>query len=465
MEQKDLQAWLDAKLAELGVPGVAIGVVKDGVEHYACAGVTSVDNPLPIDEDTLFCYGSTGKTFTATALMRLVEMGKVSLDDTVRMHVPELKLKDEECAANVTLRHLTNHTAGWSGDAFGDTGDGDDALAKFVEKMADLEQVTPLGTSFSYNNAAVDLDGHVIANVYGKPYETAMKELVLDPLGLDHTLYFPNDVMTRRFAVGHRQDPDGNTVVARPWAMSRAGAPSGGFGVSSSIKDQVAWAKFHMSDGKAPDGSQFLKQETLDLMKQPTFEIAGSALGDAVGISWFLADTGGVTTVSHGGDVIGQHSEFVMVPERNFAVTVLTNCDGSGSVLKDAAVKYALEAYLGVTVEDPEPVKLDDEALAPYLGKYETIAVWVEITAADGGLLVHIELKPETKKMLQEEGMDTEQPPIPLGMLEGEGDRYVVSGGEAKGMKGYFARGEDGTVSGVHVGGRLAAKVKDPVPA
>ena len=465
MERNDLQKWLDEHAAEVGVPGVAIGVVIDGVEHYASYGVTSVDNPLEVNEDTLFCYGSTGKTFTATALMKLVEMGKVDLDATVRTYVPTFKVKDEECAANVTVKQLTNHTAGWSGDAFGNTGDGDDALEKFVEQMADLEQVTPLGTACSYNNAAVDLEGHLIAKVTGKTYEAAMKELILDPLGLTKTLYFPNDVMTHRFAVGHRAEKDGTTVVARPWAMARCGAPSGGFGVSSTAREQIAWAKFHMGDGTTPDGTQLLKRETLDLMKQPTFEISGSALGDAVGISWFLADVGGVTTVSHGGDVIGQHSEFVMVPERNFAVTVLTNCDGSGSVLKDAAVKYALEAYLGVVVEEPEAIKVDDEALAPYLGRYETIAVWCEITAADGGMLLHVEPKPETIKMLREEGMDIEQPPIPLGMLPGEGDRYVVTDGDAKGMKGYFARDASGEITAVHVGGRLAAKMESPVPA
>src|SRR5205823_2492861 len=83
---------------------------------------TSVENPLPVEENTLFQFGSTGKTFTATAMMRLVEQGKVDLNEKVRTYVPELKLKDDDVAREVTVLQLFNHTAGWQGDFFADTG-------------------------------------------------------------------------------------------------------------------------------------------------------------------------------------------------------------------------------------------------------------------------------------------------------------------------------------------------------
>ena len=87
-----LQPKLTELATELDVPGVAVGVLLDGEEHYAFAGVTSVENPLPVDETTLFQFGSTGKTYTATAIMRLVEQGKVDLDAPVRTYVPELRV-------------------------------------------------------------------------------------------------------------------------------------------------------------------------------------------------------------------------------------------------------------------------------------------------------------------------------------------------------------------------------------
>src|SRR5206468_7396774 len=168
----------------LDVPGVAVGVYLAGEEHYAFHGITNIDNPLTVDENTLFQFGSTGKTYTSTALMRLAEEGKVDLHAPVRTYVPEFRLRDENVARDVTVLHLLNHTAGWDGDLFVDTGSGDDALERYVEKMADIQQVTPLGSTVSYNNASLSLAGRVIEKVTGKPYETAIRELILDPLGL-----------------------------------------------------------------------------------------------------------------------------------------------------------------------------------------------------------------------------------------------------------------------------------------
>src|SRR3954464_9504031 len=124
-----LQEFVAEKAQELAVPGVAAGVLIDGEEHPAFHGVTSIENPLDVDADTLFQFGSTGKTYTATAMLRLVEEGKVDLDAPVRKYLPDFQLRDKEVAEKVTVLQLFNHTAGWQGDMMDNTGDGDDALA------------------------------------------------------------------------------------------------------------------------------------------------------------------------------------------------------------------------------------------------------------------------------------------------------------------------------------------------
>ena len=460
MDETTLRAKVSELASELDVVGVSAGVYHQGEEQYAFHGVTSIDNPLDVDEGTLFQFGSTGKTYTATAMMRLVERGDVDLEAPVRKYLPELKLKDEETAERVTVLQLFNHTAGWSGDLMTDTGDGDDALAKYVELMADIEQVTPLGTAVSYNNASLSLAGHVIATVTGKTYEKAMRELLFEPLGLKNTFFFPNEIMTRRFAAGHNKLPDGTVKVARPWLFSRGGWPAGG--MSANSKDQVLWARFHLGDGTSLDGAPVLSKELLDLMKQPTVETPGSALGDYIGISWMLRDVEGVRLVGHGGDTIGQHSEFVMVPERDFAISVMTN-SSTGTGLNEKLTRWALEAYLGVVETDPEPILLGDDALAPYTGRFETIAASIDITARQGLLVAQVEIKPETLKEMTEAGEDIPEPePFQLGLIEADGDRYVVADGEAKGMKGYFSRNQSGEIDGVHLGGRLATRVAEP---
>ena len=455
----ELQQALTGLAEELNVPGAAAGVLIDGDEQLAFHGVTSVENPLPVDAGTLFQFGSTGKTYTATAMMRLVEQGKVDLDAPVRTYVPELKLKDEDVARKVTVLQLFNHTAGWEGDLHTDTGPGDDALPRYVEQMAELEQVSPLGTTVSYNNASLSLAGHLIAKVTGKTYEQALQELVLEPLGLKDTLWSVFDIITRRFVVGHTRHEDGRITIARPFAIPRSSCPAGGW--SATVGDQLAWARFHLGDGTAPDGSQLLTKETVDRMKQPTFEMKGSALGDYVGISWLLRDVAGVRTVGHGGTVIGQYSDFVLVPERNFAVTSLANCGPNGAELNHKLVKWALKHYLDIEDAEAEPVLLGDDALAQYVGRYETIAAAVELSADNGRLVAKIE--PKRERQLAEED-DEPTPPIPIALLSEDGDSYVVPEGPAKGMKGYFTRGADGEVDGVHLGGRLASRVRAGAP-
>src|SRR5437764_11289912 len=98
VDQEELASQLAEMAGELQVPGVAVGIYHQGAEQYALHGITSIESPMPVDEETLFQFGSTGKTFTATAIMRLVEQGKVDLQAPVRRYFPELKLKDEETA-------------------------------------------------------------------------------------------------------------------------------------------------------------------------------------------------------------------------------------------------------------------------------------------------------------------------------------------------------------------------------
>jgi CubicO group peptidase (beta-lactamase class C family) len=201
-----------SSLAEnLGVPGAAVGVLHDGEEHYAFHGVTSVDNPLPLDERTIFLCGSTTKTFTATAIMLLVDQGLVDIGDRVRAHLPDFRVEDEEAADSVTVLQLLNHTAGWDGDFFKNTGDGDDALARHVEAMAGLRQLTPPGAVVSYNNASFAVAGRLVEKLTGMPYESALRSLLLEPLHLEGTLFFSRELMTRRCA----QAISGSRTAAR----------------------------------------------------------------------------------------------------------------------------------------------------------------------------------------------------------------------------------------------------------
>ena len=235
-------AALQARFTELRIPGAAIAVVHGDQRHSAAFGVTSVENPLPVTPDMLFQIGSVSKTFLATLVMRLVEQGKLSLDAPVRTWVPELMLRDAPTAARVTLRHLLMHTGGWVGDWFNNHGEGDDAVARMVAEMATLEQLTPAGQHWSYNNVGFAPAARAIERASGQTFEQAMQSHVFDPLGLKHSYFFANDVITHRFAVGHNVLPDA-VQVARPWPLYRASHPPGG--IVSSVNELLTYATAH----------------------------------------------------------------------------------------------------------------------------------------------------------------------------------------------------------------------------
>ncbi len=168
MSDATLPDVVEATTKQFQIPGVAVGMFADGQEVYACHGVTSLDNPLPVDTDTLYVLGSLTKPYTATMLMRLIAEGKVELDAPVQRYVPELRLKDEQAANKITVLHLLNHTSGLDWGLIIDTGEGDDALARYVANMAQLEHIAPPGTRASYSQAGYNLVGQIIEKVTGQ---------------------------------------------------------------------------------------------------------------------------------------------------------------------------------------------------------------------------------------------------------------------------------------------------------
>ncbi|GII28653.1 serine hydrolase domain-containing protein [Planotetraspora mira] len=456
MSQNTLAQFVDTTATKFGVPGVAVGVWVGGRELYACHGVTSVDNPLPVDADTLFVLGSVTKSFTATALMRLVAEGRVELDAPVRRYVPEFSLPDERAAAEITVSQLLNHTAGLDWRMSVETGEGDDALAAYVENMAESELIAPPGARASYSQVGYNLVGRIIEKATGLTYEQAIASLLFEPLGLSHSSFATGDVMTRRFAVGHNLSEDGTPVVARQWKDTRANNPGGGG--ASSVADQLRWARFHLGDGRAEDGAQVLPAEVLQRMKEQTVELRGSTLGDAFGICWFLRDVDGVRTVGHGGSANGQFAELLIVPERDFAVVALSNAGPDGGLaFNQSVVRWALEHYLGVVDRDPEPLPYDEARAREVVGSYENDMMTLTIATNGTGLTIECGIKPEIRAATDTE-LPPDLPPADLGLLPGDTDEYIVTSGALKGQRGFFTRDDDAVV-GVDLAGRWSKRV------
>ena len=445
----ELRELAAGRMEELGVPGATIGVLSEGEVETTGLGVTSLEHPLDVDAETLFQIGSITKTFTGTTALRLVEQGRLDLDVAARTYVPELQLADPDVAERVTMRHLLTHTAGWVGDYFDDLGRGEDALTRMVAALAELPQISPLGELWSYNNAAFYLAGRVLEVVAERPYEHVVRELVLEPLGLERSFFFADEVMTHRFVVGHVEDEDGRTIVARPWPIGRTAHPAGG--LVSTVGDLLRYARFHLGGGTVDGGEALLSKSSLELMRSPQVELTET---DAMGLTWMLRRRAGRLAVGHGGLTNGQAALLTLVPDAGFAVAVLTNHSFGGQIAQDVT-SAALRIHLGLDEPEPTAQPRSPEELEEYAGRYGGALADYELVVEDGRLVAHLTYKGGFPAR-----DSPPQPPPPPATIEFEGDDLVfVPEGRFKGAKGQFLRGPDGRIAWLRLGSRAHARV------
>ena len=433
----DVERWR----TDLGVPGTTFGVYVGGEQFTAGIGVTSVDNPLPVNDETLFQIGSITKTLTATLMMRLVEQGKLDLDARVRKYLPDFRVRDSDASEGVTLRQLLTHVGGWTGDIFTDTGNGDDAVERYVESMADFKQLAPLGTVFSYNNAAFCVAGRVIEAVSGKTFEEAARELIFELLGMERSFFFPQQVMLHRFAVGHVVEDEKAARVVSPWPIPRAMNAAGG--ISCHIKDLLRYGVYHLGDGPP-----LLRRDSLRLMHSPRVEI--NAYMGAVGLAWIMNDYDGVKLLWHNGGTNGQCAVLTLVPERNLALGMISN-SSNGAVLNERFQKRVLRDFCGVVIPEPGAVASTAEELAAFEGEYKGTMNEIELRMDGGELMAKI----RNVGGFPSDGHDAEGETAPAPIARCGADELLVLDGPHKHTRADIIRDASGEILYLRFGSRL----------
>ncbi|MGH4001806.1 MAG: serine hydrolase [Pseudonocardiaceae bacterium] len=382
------QAHWQARLSELaaahGVPGASLGIQRLGEDPVlAHHGVLNTTTGINVNDDSLFQIGSITKVWTATVLMQLVEEGSLDLDTKVIEVLPELQLSDPDTTQKLNVRHLLTHTSGIDGDAFIDTGRGDDCLEKYVAALADVDQNHPLDATFSYCNAGSVLAGRMIERITGQTWDRAMRERLFTPLELDHTVTLPEEALAFQTAVGHVGD---DAHPAPPWSLPRALGPAGL--INATASDVLAFAATHLRGGKAANGTHVLAAEQVEAMRQHQVDIPDRhALADSWGLGWMRFEWGGHRLIGHDGNTIGQASFLRMLPDEGLAVTLLTNGGHTRDLYQDLFAEIFAEVA-GVAMPEPfappaQPPRVDASALT---GTYERAGSRMELRESDSGL-------------------------------------------------------------------------------
>ena len=419
-----------------GIPGAAVGLWYKDQAWTAGFGVTNLDHPLPVTDKTLFQIGSISKTFTALAIMQLVEQGQMDLDAPIRTYLPDFQAQDETVAASVTARHLLTHLSGWEGDLFHDTGCGEDALGRYMALIAEQEQVLPMNTAVSYNNAAFSLAGHLIEQVTGQPYETVIKTQILEPLGMPDTCFDARDAITHRFAVGHN-----GGSVARPWYLTRSAYPAGG--LCCHVQDLLVYGRFHLGDSPN-NGPSLISTETLSLCHTPQFPIFNN---ESIALSWFVDDRAGTRILKHGGGTKGQVTLLALVPEHNLILAVLTNAENGGSLTREV-MEWVMAEYLNAPIPQPEPIAHETADLQPYAGVYDRSFANIELGIIGGRLIGQMAYK----KGFPDEKTPPPPPPPPMTFMPIGQDHLIVTDGPMAKAEAHLIRRDDGSIGWLRLG-------------
>jgi len=350
------------------VPGLALAIVRGPEVIYARGfGVTSVeDGGLPVTPQTLFRVGSTAKPLTGTAIMRLVEAGRLDLDQPVSTYVPWLTFSQEGAIERVTLRLLMTHRAGLPSAAEPFGWRDPDGLERFVrERIPCYPLIAPPGKVYSYSNPGIDLAGYIAQVVGGKPFAELMQELVFDPLEMRRTTFDPTVAMTYPLAQAHDLRRDGTLSVQHRFAENSADYPAG-FALSTAL-DLANFAIMHMQQGRF-HGRQLLAPALIAEMHRPQVDLY-TVTGTGYGLT-FITDTyKGQREVRHGGGISSFVSSLTMLPDAGIAVIILCNRFG---IMLASIIHRIFDQLLDLPKVFPRPPVIEpDRSLWPrYTGSY-----------------------------------------------------------------------------------------------
>jgi CubicO group peptidase (beta-lactamase class C family) len=384
----DVQAALDALAKQHKVPGASLGVLQGAEVVVLTTGVANRNTGVAVTPSTLFQIGSNTKLYTATLVMQLVDEGLVDLDAPVKRYLKDWQLSDKQARDGITVRHLMTHTSGIEGDYFDDFGRGDDGIEKFVASLKTIGTVYPPGEMWSYCNTGWTMLGRIVEVLRGEPYHKVLRDRLLAPIGARSTTVLMDEMLAHSCAVGHVISPRAPEPIVPPAVMmSFSHAPAGSM-TTSTPAEVLSFVRLHLNGGKAKDTTQVVSAESVQAMQQPQAKFPRTVLGSGMGLGWLLSEWDGERVIGHGGGTIGQLSFLQVLPDRPFAVCLLTNCMTGGLLWSDLS-RYLYPEFAGVM---PNALPLEP-AVAPkldrtkYTGTFKRFGMQVEVKDDDGRLV------------------------------------------------------------------------------
>ena len=436
-----VQEFVDTRVPELledhGAPGIAVTVVADGTQVASAAhGVADLAQSTPLDEAThSFPTASIAKSFTATAVLQLVERGDIDLDEDITTYLPDdVRVADTHPGEPVTMHHLLTHTAGFAETLAWDNPDDPGSWRNAHEFLRETtaDRIFPPGEFAAYSNYGMGLAGLIVEEVGGQPFEEYVHEHVLTPLGMDGTEFGQLDELAKTHDLVTLHLPDGSVAENDRIPLTASGG-------AITTTDDMARFMLALLNGGELDGERVLDPESVEMMLDRQYEYHPE--GTALGYGTYEWRTGPPRGVGHGGDLNGLHTGYMMLPEIDTGMFVTVNGsdpEPGESIIND--LRFAvLHAFADTFAPaDPSHGELDTGAdLSAYTGTYITtrrptggveqlIPLFDNLTvrdAGDGSLRVSGAVVPEERWLPAGEGVFVTEDGTDELLFVGEGDR------------------------------------------
>lgn len=377
MDFTKLEGFILEKMRQTKMPSLSIAIVENGKVIYARGfGFRQLETYSPADENTIYGVGSITKSFTALAIVKLAEEGKIDLEDPVEKYLP---IKLRPFGETVRVRHLLYHASGIPSlgyaeafiDGMFNLGEGwlpvkDPEDVLMFAKDAESWAFTKPDERFFYSNSGYVMLGRIVSKVTNMSYEEYIKKHILEPLGMNRSHFHRHEVeKDPNVAVGYVLDPQANMHVRKsfPYGISSDG------GLLSNVMDLSRYLMFYMNRGEL-DGARIVSKKSIESMEEGYISVPWESFGDEkYGYGWIVHPNFlGEKLVEHSGSVLIYTGFIGYIPNKKIAVALLSNC--AGYPLSNIGM-YALALMLN---EDPEEkfnfVKFD-RILQKVVGRYE----------------------------------------------------------------------------------------------
>lgn len=416
MDQRELTDLLRRHASGHSVPGAAIGIIRDGEAATACYGVDDVRTGEPVTAETCFSVGSLTKPMVATVIARLADAGRLSLDDPVAAHVPELR--SSRWARGVALRDLLANRSGLALRAdleFGFSDRRDEDSGALSRLAADVPAELPSARFWSYTNVGWCLLGRVIETATGAAWEEAMRRYLAGS-GMRETA-FATDGVTKRRASGHEVTVEGPVPVDP--LVARAYGPAGASAVST-VTDLLRFAALHLGDS------------SLALLRAKHAEVSIYGWLDAWCLGWARFDWEGSRVWGWDSLVNGERSVLRIMPEQQAAAVLMTNAS-TGRAMYRSLFAELMEPLFEISVP---PLRLDaSPGAAGDLSRFAGVYAWpdrrVEVAVSGSHLLItsdhdEAEAFPLDERTFLVDAKDPDNPTVTFGAFDAAGRPWVL---------------------------------------